>query len=160
MARRTPVERTKVIPSSHFPVAPPDTDPMLTRASVTFHTNDDDKKADSLVTVLVRLNDGRTIVAQMSNYLGRFGDHSDSGPFTLLMVHPVRRERLKTGQVEIHLAATPNTSILPPHIYSDTWRFNFLLDLLFEDGSHLIARANGVELNSIGIDVHQSFGIE
>jgi hypothetical protein len=63
MARGTPVDRAKEIPSSHFPVAPPDTDPILTRASVTFHTNDDDKKADSRVKVDVRLSDGRTIVA-------------------------------------------------------------------------------------------------
>jgi hypothetical protein len=98
----------------------------------------------------------------MSDYLGRFDDHSDSGPFTMLMVHPVRRERLKTGQVVIHLKATPNALIFPPHQYNDTWRFNFLLDLLFEDGSHLIARANGVELTSDGTrdDVYQSFGIE
>ncbi|HXJ79094.1 MAG TPA: hypothetical protein VMS64_10475 [Candidatus Methylomirabilis sp.] len=160
MAPRPPFELNVDVGSKEFPVAPPDPDPMLTRASVTFHTNTDDKKSDSLVRVDVLADYGRTIVAQMSNFLGRFGDHSDAGPFTLLMVHPVRRQRLKTGRIDIHFAATENTSVLPPFIFKDTWRFNFLLDLLFEDGGHLIAKANGIEFFSDGAETAQSFGIE
>jgi hypothetical protein len=77
---------------------PPPPDPLLTRASVTFHTNDDDKDNDTLVEVEVRLSDQRTVVAKLSDYLGHFPDHSDAGPFALLMVHPARRSQLRTGR--------------------------------------------------------------
>src|SRR6266436_7867679 len=106
------------------PPVPPPPDPLLTRASVTFHTNDDDKDNDTLVEVEVRLSDQRTVVAKLSDYLGHFPDHSDAGPFTLLMVHPARRSQLRTGSVNI--LAFANTT-LPPFGHGDTWRFNFVV---------------------------------
>jgi hypothetical protein len=136
---------------------PPPPDPLLTRASVTFHTNDDDKDNDTLVEVEVRLSDQRTVVAKLSDYLGHFPDHRDAGPFTLLMVHPVRRSQLRTGNVNI--LASANTTF-PPFGHGDTWRFNFVVDLVFDDGAHLLARANGVQLKSRGVAAQQSFGIE
>ena len=139
------------------PPVPPPPDPLLTRASVIFHTNDDDKDDDTLVEVEVRLSDQRTVVAKLSDYLGHFPDHSDAGPFTLLMVHPARRSQLRTGSVNI-LAFAHTT--LPPFGHGDTWRFNFVVDLLFEDGAHLLARANGVQLKSRSVAAQQSFGID
>ena len=121
------------------PPVPPPPDPLLTRASVTFHTNDDDKDNDTLVEVEVRLSD-QTVVAKLSDHLGHFPDHSDAGPFVLLMVHPARRSQLRTGSVNILAFATFG--------HGDTWRFNFVVDLLFDDGAHLLARANGVQLKS------------
>ena len=69
------------------------------------------------------------------------------------MVRPVSRELLKTGRVEIQLDR------LKFHVGpgGDTWRFNFLLDLLFADGGHLFARANGIELHQVSSVL---FGIE
>jgi hypothetical protein len=130
-------------------------DPILTRASVTFHTNDEDRDSDTLVTVNVLLNDGRTTVATIEDHFGHFDDHSDAGPFTLLMVRPVSRELLKTGRVEIQLDRLSLHA--GPNIGGDTWRFNFLLDLLFADGGHLFARANGIELHRLSSAL---FGIE
>ena len=138
------------------PPVPPPPDPLLTRASVTFHTNDDDKDNDTLVEVEVRLSNG-TVVAKLSDHLGHFDDHSDAGPFVLLMVQPVHRSQLRTGSVNI--LAFANTT-LPPFGHGDTWRFNFVVDLLFDDGAHLLARANGVQLKSQGAAAQQSFGIE
>ena len=139
------------------PPVPPPPDPLLTLARVTFHTNDDDKDNDTLVEVEVRLNDQRTVVAKLSDYLGHFPDHSDAGPFTLVMVQPARRSQLRIGSVNI-LASAHAT--FPPFGHGDTWRFNFVVDLLFDDGAHLLARATGIELNSPGVAVEQSFGIE
>jgi hypothetical protein len=140
------------------PVDPPlAIDPILTRASVTFHTNDEDKDKGTRVSVYVLLNDGRTTVAAISDHFGKFDDHSDAGPFTLLMVTPVGRERLKTGLVEIHLAPSKETGLTIGS--SDTWRFSFFLDLFFADGGHLIARANGVELDTWS-NLSAPFGIE
>jgi hypothetical protein len=135
---------------------PLEPDPILTRASVTFHTNDEDKDPGVRVSVYVLLNDGRTTVAAISDHFGHFDDHSDAGPFTLLMVRPVSRARLKTGHVEIHLAPPIEAGLV---ISNDTWRFNFFLDLLFADGGHLIAKANGVELNVFS-KLSAPFGIE
>ena len=136
---------------------PPPPDPLLTRASVIFHTNDEDKDSDTLVDVEVLLSDQRTVVAKLLDYLGHFDDNSNDGPFVLLMVQPVPRSQLRTGSVKI---GAQNTGTFPPFGHGDTWRFNFVVDLLFEDGAHLLARANGVQMKARGPFVFQSFGIE
>jgi hypothetical protein len=123
-------------------------DPTLTGANVTFHTNDEDKDYNTFVSVVVHLRDGRMEVAKLLLEWGTFNDHTDAGPFDMVVVTSVTREQLKTGNVTI--------SILPKG--NDTWRFNFLLDMLFSDGAHLIARANGIELTQDSPS--QSFGIE
>jgi hypothetical protein len=143
------------MPERSVPPVPPPPDPVLTRARVAFHTNDDDKDDDTLVEVEVRLSDS-TVVAKLSDYLGHFPDHSDAGPFTLLMVQPARRSQLRTGSVNI---PAQNTGTFPPFGHGDTWRFNFVVDLLFDDGAHLLARANGVQLRSRQLPPQQSFGI-
>jgi hypothetical protein len=123
-------------------------DPTLTGATITFQTNDDDKDDTTKVEVKVRLRDGRTVVAESSNEFAKFGNDSEMGPFALLVVNPVTREQLKTGRVTIAILTAGN----------DTWRFNFLLDLIFSDGGHLLARAAGIELTQDSGP--QSFGIE
>jgi hypothetical protein len=123
-------------------------DPMLTGATITFQTNDDDKRAETEVDVKVRLRDGRTVVAEISNEFATFGNDSEMGPFALLVVNSVTREQLKTGHVTIGILTDGN----------DTWRFNFLVDLIFSDGGHLLARATGIELTQDSGP--QSFGIE
>jgi hypothetical protein len=125
-------------------------DPTLTGANVTFHTNDEDKDFDTEVSVQVHLRDRRTTAARLSGALAHFDDHSDHGPFDLVVVTPATREQLRTGSVTI--------SIIP--VGNDTWRFNFLLDLVFSDGSHLISRANGIELTDDKSSRTQTFGIE
>jgi hypothetical protein len=120
----------------------------LTGANVTFHTNDDDKDYNTSFTVNVLL--GETRVAGTGGMFAKFGDNSDAGPFALLVHIPVTRDELlkRGGAVLIYIAPSGN----------DTWRFNFLLDLVFSDGAHLIARANGVELTQDSRE--QRFGIE
>jgi hypothetical protein len=120
---------------------------MLTRASVSFHTNGEDKDDDSRVEVTVRLMD-QTVVASIADEFGHFDDHSDAGPFDLLITQAATRGELKTGSVAVKI--DPNGD--------DTWRFNFFLDLLFDDAAHLIAWANGLEVTESRPE--QSFGIE
>jgi hypothetical protein len=120
---------------------------VLTRASVSFHTNDEDKDGDSQVEVTVRLMD-QTVVASIADEFGHFDDHSDAGPFDLLITQAASRGALKTGSVAVKISPNGN----------DTWRFNFFLDLLFDDGAHLIAWANGLEVTESRQE--QSFGIE
>jgi hypothetical protein len=123
--------------------------PTLTGGNVTFHTNDDDKDYNTSITVNVLLG-SETRVAGTGGMFANFGNNSDAGPFALMVFNPaVTRDELKrSGSVLIYIAPSGN----------DTWRFNFLLDLIFSDGAHLIARANGVELTQDSRE--QRFGIE
>ncbi len=126
--------------------------PIFTGATVTFQTNDDDKNDDTDVVVDVdaSLPRGKTVVAQIGGRFGTFGNNAEVGPFALPVLVPgVTRDQLKTGSVTIRIS-TPGTD--------DTWRFNFLVDLIFSDGAHLLARATGVELTQDSS--LQSFGIE
>jgi len=120
---------------------------LLTRASVSFHTNGEDKDDDTRVEVTVRLMD-QTVVASIADEFGHFDDDSDAGPFDLLITQAATRRALKTGSVAIKIDPDGD----------DTWQFNFFLDLLFDDGAHLIAWANGLEVTEERRE--QSFGIQ
>jgi hypothetical protein len=122
--------------------------PLLTGANMNFQPNYDDMNDSTTVEVKVHLRDGRTVVAESSNAFATFGNDSEMGPFALLVINPVTREQLKTGHVTIDTLTAGD----------DTWRFNFLLDLIFSDGGHLLARATGIELTQDSGS--QSFGIE
>src|SRR5438105_8707167 len=108
----------------------------LSEATISFHTNDDDKDFDTNVTVTVR-DSSNVVAARISDDFGHFPDHSDNGPFNLAMQNPSSKEALQTGSVEIRI--DPNGD--------DRWRFNFDLDLIFSDGSHLSANAEGLDMD-------------
>jgi hypothetical protein len=56
-----------------------------------------------------------------------------------VLVKSVSRDDLRMGHVDLEIEPNGN----------DTWRFNFLLDLYFSDGGHLLAKAAGVELSEV-----------
>jgi hypothetical protein len=120
---------------------------VLTRASITFQTNDEDKDDDTLLDVTVALMDG-TVVAQFSDVFGTFHDNAEDGPLDLELVDPRTRGEMKGGNVTLKISPQGN----------DTWRFGFFLDLLFDDDAHLIAWARGLELSDSQRE--QSFGVE
>jgi len=128
-------------------MAKPTPKPTLVGANITFHTNDEDKNSDTLVSVSVQ-DSAATIAAQIEDNFQHFANHSDAGPYDLLLVNQLTRDQLKTGHMTIGI--TPNGS--------DTWRFNFFLDLRFSDGSHLFARASRLQLTETFNG--QNFGIE
>lgn len=119
----------------------------LTNCNINFHTNNDDKDNDTLVTVTVH-DANNVVAARVSNDFGHFDDNSDAGPFALAVQHRSAKADLQRGKVTIRI--DPNGH--------DTWRFNFFLDLLFSDGSHLSGGANGLELNQDQRE--QSFGLD
>jgi hypothetical protein len=120
---------------------------VLTRASISFQTNDEDKDIDTLLDVTVALMDG-TVVAQVSDFFGTLHDNHEDGPYDLELVDPRTRGEMKGGNVTLKISPEGN----------DTWRFNFFLDLLFDDDAHLIAWARGLELSDSQRE--QSFGVE
>jgi hypothetical protein len=107
----------------------------LSECQVSFHTNDEDKDDDTHITVTVRQRDG-TIAARIDDDFGHFNDHSNNGPFGLLIVNP--GDKVDLGQGNVTVRIDPNGN--------DTWRFNFFLDLMFADGSHLNTEVNNLEL--------------
>ncbi|MDX6687046.1 MAG: hypothetical protein QOF86_3174 [Baekduia sp.] len=120
---------------------------VLTRASIRFQTNDEDKNDQTLLDVIVAQIDGH-VVARVSDFFGTFHDNHEDGPYDLELVDPKTRGEMKGGNVTLNIDPIGN----------DTWRFNFFLDLLFDDGAHLIARATGLELSDSQRE--QSFGVE
>ena len=56
-----------------------------------------------------------------------FGDHASPGPHSLQVLNLNTRTDLQRGHVTIQI--DPNGH--------DTWRFNYQLDLIFSDGTHL-----------------------
>lgn len=111
---------------------------VLANCSIRFHTNDDDKDAETLVNVNV-IDASDVVAAHVSNFFGHFPENSDDGPFQLQLVNPSSRESLQNGRLNLEIS----TDVLV-----DTWHFNFLLDLLFDDGSHLSGGANGLSLST------------
>jgi hypothetical protein len=120
---------------------------VLTRASIRFQTNDEDKDHETLLVVIVALIDGH-VVARVVDPFGTFHDNQEDGPYDLELIDPRTRGEMKGGNVTLNIDPTGN----------DTWRFNFFLDLLFDDGAHLIAWARGLELSDSQRE--QSFGVE
>jgi len=108
----------------------------LAEASITFHTNDDDKDGDSHVTITV--TDGqRNIAAQFDSDFGGFADNSDHGPYQLAIFNPSTRSAIQAGTVKIRL--DPNGH--------DTWHFNWDLTFVFSDKSRVLAEASGCSLS-------------
>jgi hypothetical protein len=121
--------------------------PKLSNASISFHTNDEDKDDDTHVTLEVR-DQNNVMAARVDNDFGHFDDHRDNGPFGLVVRNPSEKIDLQRGSVKIHI--DPNGH--------DTWRFNFDLDLHFDVGTHLSGGAQGIELTQDRRE--QTFGLD
>jgi len=119
----------------------------LRNCTIKFHTNNEDKDSDTHVTITVR-DSNQVIAARVDNDFGHFDDNSDSGPFGLIVRNPSSKAVLQSGSITIRI--DPNGH--------DTWRFNFFLDLVFDDSTHLSGGADGLELNQDRRE--QQFGLE
>lgn len=111
-------------------------EPLLTNASINFHTNDEDKDDDTHVTITVKDENGTTAARLDSNF-SHFSDHSDAGPYPLAIRSSSGKALMQRGSITIRV--DPNGH--------DTWRFNWELDLHFSDGSHLGAAVTGNQLS-------------
>jgi len=110
--------------------------PTLVGATISFHTNDEDKDGNSHVTVTVK--DGSKIIcARTDSDFGRFGDNNDNGPFGLDIFNPSTRAAVQAGTVTIRL---------DPH-GNDTWRFNWVIIFSYSDGSKGATSGDGVQLS-------------
>ena len=121
--------------------------PSLANANIRFHTNNEDKDDDTHLTVDV--TDGNNVrCAHVDNDFGKFNDNSDTGPFPLQVLNASSEDDCVRGNVRIRI--DPNGD--------DTWRFNFLLTLIFDDNTSLTAGADGLEVTQDRQE--QTFGIQ
>lgn len=119
----------------------------LANAKIEFHTNDEDKDYDTHVTVDVTDFDN-VLCAHVDNDFGHFDDQSNNGPFELEIINASSKDACQRGNVRIHI--DPNGH--------DTWRFNFTLILIFDDGSSLSGGATGLQLSQKARE--QTFGLQ
>jgi hypothetical protein len=110
--------------------------PALTDTSILFRTNDDDKDADTNVTVEVRDNTGE-LFARISNSFGKFDDQTTNGPFDLELLNRPDKRHVDGGNVLIRIDPKGN----------DEWHFNFQLECRFDNGSTATAAADGLVMN-------------
>jgi len=121
--------------------------PQLVNATIAFRTNDDDKDHDTNVTAEVR-DRFENLVARVSDTFGHFDDQTSNGPFSLELLGQPSKSSVEGGTVLIRIDPKGN----------DTWRFNFVVKLHFDDGSILSPSADGIELNEHE-EQQQTFGI-
>ncbi|KAK9438305.1 hypothetical protein VB005_09313 [Metarhizium brunneum] len=110
----------------------------LSNAKIHFHTNDEDKDPDTHVTIIVR-DDNHVTAARKDSDFVRFGDGSDH-TYPLEVKNHSTAESLQSGTVYIRIDPRGGRG-------HDTWRFNWDIDLVFNDGSHLACDVALVELN-------------
>lgn len=118
----------------------------LANCNISFHTNDDDKDWDTELTVIV-YDEDKKVAARISNNFGKFPNDSNNGPFSLTIYNQSSIDKLQKGSVDIKISPNGN----------DTWKFNFFLDLQFDDGSRLSGGADGLVLTQNNRS--QSFGL-
>ena len=103
-------------------VAPPP--PVLTQAKVSFHTTNEDKDADTHITVSI-ICAGNT-VATVANTWGKWGDNSDSG---------WKDMRVTQAQKKSEVPGVCVAQIVEGPVGKDEWHFNTAVELKFSDGT-------------------------
>ena len=122
-------------------------DPILTSATISFHTNDDDKHRETYLIVDVNTALGE-IAAHAEGFTipevgpNPFGDGKDAGPFSLLVNGPwFTRSRIKSLRLKIHPCG------------DETWNFNFIFDLTFSAGLPFHFERTGESLSDTKLEV-------
>ena len=111
-------------------------EPTLIVCQLTFHTNTAGKNSDTHVTVTVRTKNG-IIAARIDNDFGLFTENSENGPYDLEIINQAHKNELMGGSTTIRIDPSGN----------NIWQFNFFLDLIFPDDSHLSCEATNIELD-------------
>lgn len=125
-------------------------EPLLTRAVLKTHTNDNDKDHNTGVFVTVMSNDGQSTIASAndkddtSDDGGQYKDNSDH-QFDLILESPgmMKKETCKGFNVKVWQRTHGGRG-------HDEWKFNASVVLYFADGTNLTASKEGVTLESKG----------
>lgn len=154
VAGRTAQVTWEALQAAVQPAAPPEArqpapaDPTLQNVLITFQTGTDNKEEASIIEVVVR-NRRNQIVARASDSYGEFKNFSTHGPFALDILAQAPLSDLTPGGA-VWLTFTPqHTSGVWPVFNdddNDNWNFNFYIDMVFSDESHLAISENGLRM--------------
>jgi hypothetical protein len=75
---------------------------VIRNASISFHTNNDDKDVDTHVTITLVDEDG-VVAAPIDNNFGHFDDNIDSGAYALIITNPSAKTSLQSGKIIIRI---------------------------------------------------------
>jgi hypothetical protein len=99
--------------------------PILTNASVSFRTTDNDKDGDTNVSIYVIC--GGNTVAAVSGQWGHWDDNSDHGPIGMSVTDHPRKDQV-IGACTARVVESPKGH--------DEWHFNWGMVLTFSDGTN------------------------
>jgi len=126
-------------------------EPLLLKATVTTHTNDDDKDHDTCVFVDVKNASGDSIIAHAENHECSSDDskqYKDGSDHTFdLSVDGVGMAKSAARGFTVHMWQETHGG--RGH---DTWKFNVTVTLTFSDRTTLIAQLPNVTFSSSGTD--------
>lgn len=127
-----------------------DEEPVLIKATLKTHTNDDDKDHDTGIYVEVKSGDGQSLIAvandrdESASDGTQYKDDSDH-QFDLELGDAVGMTKSSCKGFKVKLWQQTHNG--RGH---DTWKFNGKLILIFSDKSNLIASVENVTLESRG----------
>ena len=104
--------------------------PQLASAEAVFETTDNDKDHDSIATIAVKHRN--TVIASSSNTGGRWNDHTD---------HTVGLDTAP-GWVRSALSGRTKSELSFSTNGNDKWEFNYVLRLVWDDGTTTENRYN------------------
>jgi hypothetical protein len=125
--------------NQHWHLTLVEADPILVSATVSFHTLDDNKDDNTDLQVQVFGPLGNTVIsfdAPEPLELPEGSYHT----FDLTDLKNIQRSELLAQGCRCHIQVEPEGH--------DIWRFNFVLDMVFVDGSHLYSGGQGVQLGT------------
>jgi hypothetical protein len=115
-----------------------ETSGQLATARIRFHTTDDDKDGDTVLTITVKSRAG-TVVATTSDTFGTFGDNSDSAIIGIpLTGAAATMDSMPGGTAALHIDPVGN----------DTWNFVVsFFELDFADGTSITGGSGSLSLS-------------
>ncbi len=118
--------------------AAPEQEPVLTKVSILFHTNDDNKDHDTEVYTRAYDNAGHQVAVLIPNFGGdTWDDHEDEGPYDLRIDYAAGWFAMKSGEMIIWIEPDGN----------DTWKFNATATFFFSNGDRRRAETRNQSLD-------------
>jgi hypothetical protein len=140
-------EEQTISPKTAPPQVIAASEPQLVSATVRFQTLDDQKDRNSGVAVTVR-DSTNEIIAFVDNIFDEFKDRRLYGPYDMHVINSVVKSMVRPGgSLTVYFVQNAN----------DEWHTNLLVDLAFNDGSHIAIEEQ--DLSFTGDHPKQLFGL-
>ncbi len=122
------------------------TEPVLIKATLFTHTNDDNKDHDTGIYAEVKTADGQTIIVHANN---RDNSGDDGTEYKDGSDHQFDLD-IDAAGIEKSSCAGYKVRVWQHTHGHDTWKFNARLVLYFSGGTNIVASRDGIELKNDG----------